>query len=116
MFRDFKSGGYNLEATRVVGERLIALILLICLSYSFSTFSGQNLKNKGVSNYVTRPTETGRIYRRHSNFSISLHSQNWLESMTFFSGVVQELLSLSPHKLPDYLKGMRAVSVIQSAF
>ena len=89
---------------------------MICLSYSFSTFSGQTIKDKGVANYVTRPAETGRIYRRHSNFSLSLHSQNWLESMSFFQDVVQELLSLSPHKLPDYLKGMRAVSLIQSAF
>ncbi len=115
MFRDFKSGGYNLEVTRVTGERLIALILLICLSYSFSTFSGQTIKAKGVAKYITRPTETSRIYQRHSSFSISLHSQNCLESIIFFQDVVQELLCLSPHKLPYYLKGMRAVSLIQSA-
>lgn len=145
-----KSGGYNLEATRVTGNRLLALVLLICLSYSFSTFSGQTIKDKGVANikslsicyilisvspcprvspsiicskfkgkrykYVTRPTEIGRIYQRHSSFSISLHSQNWLESITFFQDVIQELLCLSPHKLPYYLKGMRAGSIIQSAF
>ena len=28
MFRDFKSGGYNLEITQVTGDRLISLILL----------------------------------------------------------------------------------------
>lgn len=31
MFRDYKSGGYNLEATGVTGNRLIAIILLIIL-------------------------------------------------------------------------------------
>ncbi len=62
MFRDFKGGGYNLEGTTVCDRRLISLILLICLAYSCSTFSGQNIKSKGVSQYVTRPTESGRIY------------------------------------------------------
>lgn len=116
MFRDFKSGGYNLEATKVTGERLIALILLICLSYSLSTFSGQIFQQKGVAKYVTRPTEPHRIYRRHSSFSIGLHGQNWVDSLTFFQDVVQELLSFSSHKLPDYLKGMRAASLISSTF
>ncbi|MEN9568461.1 MAG: hypothetical protein RLZZ69_3657 [Cyanobacteriota bacterium] len=50
MFRDFKKGGYNLEVTRVGDRRLISLILLICLSYSLSTFAGQNIKSKGVAN------------------------------------------------------------------
>jgi hypothetical protein len=116
MFRDFKSGGYELEATKVTGERLIALILLICLSYSLSTFSGQIFQHKGVAKYVTRPTEPQRIYRRHSSFSIGLHGQNWLDSLTFFQDVVQELLSFSSHKLPYYLQGMRAASLISSTF
>ncbi len=49
MFRDFKLGGYNLEATQVSNHRLIALILLITLAYCFSTFSGQYIKQKGVA-------------------------------------------------------------------
>ncbi len=75
MFRDFKGGGYNLEITQVTGERLISLILLISFAYCLSTFNGKSIKNKGVSNYVVRPTEPGRIYRRHSNFSIGLHGR-----------------------------------------
>ena len=114
MFRDFKKGGYNLEITRVGDRRLISLVLLICLSYSLSTFVGQNIKSKGVAKYVSRPTERERNYRRHSSFSIGLHGQNWLDSIVFFQDVVQELLHFSSHKLPDYLKGMRAVSLIQS--
>lgn len=116
MFRDFKRGGYNLEITRVSDRRLIAIILLICLSYSFSTFVGQNIKSKGVAKYVSRPTEQERTYRRHSSFTIGLSGQNWLDSMVFFQDVVQELLHFSPHKMPDYLKGMRAASLVQSFF
>lgn len=116
MFRDFKRGGYNLEITRVGDRRLISLILLICLSYSLSTFIGQNIKSKGVAKYVSRPTEQGRNYSRHSSFSIGLHGQNWVDSMAFFQDAVQDLIRFSTHKLPYYLKGMRAVSLIQSSF
>jgi Transposase DDE domain len=116
MFRDFKGGGYNLEATRVSDRRLISFILLVCLSYSLSTFSGQSIKQKGIAKYVSRSTEPQRLYPRASNFSIGLNGQNWVESIAFFQDVIQELLSLSSHKLPYYLKGMRAVSLIKSAF
>ena len=115
MFRDFKKGGYNLEVTRVGDRRLSSLVLLICLSYSFSTFSGENIKSKGVAKYVTRPTEPKRNYPRHSSFSIGLHGQNWLDSIAFFQDVVQELLSFFPHKQSYYRKGMGAVSLIQQA-
>ncbi len=115
MFRDFKRGGYNLESTQVTGERLIALILLISLVYCHSTFNGKSIQNKGVSNYVTRPTEPGRIYRRHSNFAIGLHGQNWVDSIAFFQDIVRELLRFSTAKNDYYRQGMRAVSLIQSA-
>jgi hypothetical protein len=115
MFRDFKQGGYNLEITRVNDRRLISLILLICLSYSLSTLAGQNIKSKGVAKYVSRPTELKRSYRRHSSFAVGLHGQNWLDSVAFFQDVVQELLHCSTHKLPYYLKGMRAIALIQSS-
>ena len=115
MFRDFKLGGYNLEITQVSGERLIALILLISLAYCLSIFKGKSIKNKGVSNYVTRPTEPGRTYRRHSSFSIGLHGQNWVDSMVFFQDVIPELLRFSTQKNDYYRRGMRAVSLIQSA-
>ena len=114
MFRDFKGGGYNLEITRVNDRRLISLVLLICLSYSLSTFVGQNIKSKGIAKYVSRPTELGRTTLRHSSFSIGLNGQSWLDSIVFFQDVVRELLYFSAHKLPYYLKGMRAVSLIQS--
>ncbi|MEM6614697.1 MAG: IS4 family transposase, partial [Cyanobacteria bacterium P01_C01_bin.72] len=115
-FRDFKRGGYNLEITRVSDRRLISLILLICLSYSLSTFIGQNIKSKGVAKYVSRPSEPKRRYSRSSSFSIGISDQNWLDSNAFFQDLVLQLLQLSPHKTPYYLKGMRAISLIQSAF
>lgn len=52
MFRDFKSGGYNLDDTNVSGNRLISLILIIAMpaagfayAYSSATFKGQIIKS-----------------------------------------------------------------------
>ncbi len=45
MFRDFKSGGYNMEDSNVSGSRLISLILLIAIAYSSATFTGQKIKS-----------------------------------------------------------------------
>ena len=64
---------------------------------------------------MTRPTEPGRTYRRHSSFSIGLHAQNWVDSMVFFQDVIPELLRFSTQKNDYYRRGMRAVSLIKSA-
>ncbi len=60
MFRDFQSGGYNMEVSNVRDERLISLILLITIAYSSATFKGQKIKTKGVQKYVGRIKEYGR--------------------------------------------------------
>jgi hypothetical protein len=52
MFRDFKKGGYNLEGTKVTGQRLISLLILISVAYTVSTFSGQKIKHKGIQQYI----------------------------------------------------------------
>ena len=116
MFRDFKLGGYNLESTQVNNERLISLIILISLAYSFSTFIGEEIKRKGISEYVVRPREKMRAYQRHSSFSIGLNAINWLDSISFFQKQLEELISLFPGKQSYYRRGIRAISLISSAF
>ncbi len=39
MFRDFKKGGYNLEGTKVNGDRLISLLILMSIAYTVRVFS-----------------------------------------------------------------------------
>jgi hypothetical protein len=116
MFRDLKLGGYNLESTKLENERLISLIILITLAYSYSTFMGEEIKRKGISEYLVRPREKGRSYKRHSDFSIGLNAVNFLEGISFFQKQLEELMSLFPQKNSYYRRGMRAISLIQSAF
>ncbi|QFS50218.1 putative transposase [Nostoc sphaeroides CCNUC1] len=97
MFRDFKSGGYNLEDTNASGQRLISLILLISLAYTSATISGQKIKRMGIQKYVGRIIEAGRTFRRHSSFYIGLYGSNWVNFMENSYELVIELLTLSPN-------------------
>ena len=114
MFRDFKSGGYNLEGTKVSAQRLMTLILLITLAYSQATLCGEIIKNQGVAKYVGRVTEKGRNYSRHSNFYLGLHAIAWVESIQFLAVEIRELMKLSPQKCANYQRGLRAANLIAS--
>ncbi|BAY38781.1 transposase [Nostoc sp. NIES-2111] len=116
MFRDFKSGGYNLEDTNVSGNRLISLILIIFFAYSMSTFQGQKIKRIGVQKYVARVKEYGRVTRRHSSFYVGLYSQTWLNFIDNCWCIVQKLMRLHRNKFEYYLRGMRAMELILSTF
>lgn len=115
MFRDFKSGGYNLESTGVDGERLISLILLIAIAYTSATMHGQKIKRMGVQKYVGRIKEYGRTQRRHSSFYIGLYGQTWINFMETCSLFVTELMKFNLNKRKDYQRGLRAMRLIMSA-
>ena len=112
MFRDFKSGGYNLEDTKVSGERLISLILLIAIAYTSATIQGQQIKRKGIQKYVGRVKEYGRTERRHSSFYIGLYGQTWVNFMEQCKDLVTNLMRLSPNKRQYYQRGLRAMELI----
>jgi hypothetical protein len=100
MFRDFKRGGYNLESTKVSGERLISLLLLISLAYLLATIEGTSIKQKGIQKYVGRVKETGRTERRHSCFYIGLYGHTWVNFVGNCGALVEDLLRLAlgqPH-------------------
>lgn len=116
MFRDYKSGGYNIEGTGVTGKRLISLITLITLAYNSAIMSGEKIKRKGVVKYACRVKEKSRTQRRHSSFYIGIHGYAWVESLKLFKEQTTQLMSLSPHKRPDYQRGRRAEKLIDSTF
>ncbi len=114
MFRDFKSGGYNLEDTNVSGNRFISVVLIISFAYSLATFQGQEMKKKGIQKYIARVKEYGRLQRRHSSFYVGLYGQAWVRFIDSCWGLVQELMKLNRNKLDHYLRGMRAMKLIHS--
>jgi hypothetical protein len=115
MFKDCKTGGYNLESTSADGQRLISLILLIAIAYSCAVLAGRNSRQIGLQKYVGRLKELHRIHRRHSAFWIGLYGQLWVGAMEFWADLAHDLMRLKPNKLPYFHKGLRAMSLIQSA-
>lgn len=115
MFRDCKSGGYNLEATQVCEKRLNTLILLIAIAYTSAIIQGGKIKQKGVQKYVCRVKETGPVERRHSTFYVGLSGQNWVASIEKYQKEVAKLMRINSNKRKYYQRGQRAVEFIQSA-
>ena len=110
MFKDYKTGGYNLESANET--RLNNLILLIAISYTISSFLGQKIKNKGVQEYISRTNEKGRKERRHSSFFVGLSMIYWAINDDFIWELVENLMSLNPHKLLYYQRGLKAMNTV----
>ena len=114
MFRDFKKGGYNLEDTNVSGDRFISLVLLIAIAYTATTIQGQEIKRKGIQEYVSRVKEYGRVERRHSSFYVGLYGQTWVDFKQPCIELVNQLMKLNRNKRKYYQQGMRAMKLIES--
>jgi Transposase DDE domain len=116
MFKDCKTGGYNLEGSKASIERLTRLVLLIAFAYTFSTLKGQMIKARGQQKYIGRLRFIKQALTKNSNFWIGLYGDVWLLAREFVAEWVEELIRTNPNKLPFYQKGMKAMTIIQQAF
>jgi hypothetical protein len=114
MFRDCKTGGYDIEGTSLKGDRLINMILLMTLAYTWAIFQGTELKKKQVQKYVSRRKEPKKRYRRRSTFGVGLDGEKWVNYLEQYSLEVEQLMKLTPSKRRFYQQGMRAATLIQS--
>jgi hypothetical protein len=115
MFKDCKTGGYNLEKTKVSEPRFLALVLLIAIAYSLNTMRGQQLNILPHRIYICRLKESNRSPERHSDFWIGTYGTFWVESMDAFSELAFSLIRLKPQKIPYFSKGLKAMSFIKQA-
>jgi hypothetical protein len=98
MFRDCKKGGYDIEGTSLKGNRLINMILLMTLAYTWAIFQGTELKKKQVQKYVSRRKEPKTRYRRRSTFGVGLDGEKWVNYLEQYSLEVEQLMKLTPSK------------------
>jgi hypothetical protein len=115
MFKDCKSGGYNLEGSKASPERLTRLVLIIAVAYTCAALRGQKVKRLGQQKYVSRLKEWQRLEQRHSNFWVGLYGQMWLISWEFCRVLVEQLMEVCRNKLPFYQRGIQAMYLIQIA-
>ncbi len=92
MFKDCKTGGYNLESTHADNQRLMALILLIAIAYICAILPGRNSRQMGLQKYVGRLKELKRFHRRHSAFWVGLYGYLWVGAMEFWAYLVHEFM------------------------
>ncbi|NET38923.1 MAG: hypothetical protein F6K19_44255 [Cyanothece sp. SIO1E1] len=114
MFRDLKSGGYSLESCRLDGKRLMAMLLLVAIAYTFATTQGQKLKLKALQKYIARPESSARSQKRHSAFHIGLAAHRWLPFWSLSQQHVQALIRLNRNKIADYRRGLKAMDAVLS--
>ncbi|GAB1544740.1 hypothetical protein NUACC21_74160 [Scytonema sp. NUACC21] len=116
MFKDCKTGGYNLEGSQANPDRLVRLIFLIALAMTSAWLQGQKTQFSRQKSYVCRPCEQKRSRRRHSAFWIGLYGSSWIVSLKECQELVLLMMALVRNKLPFYQKGLRAMMLIQQPF
>lgn len=113
MFRDCKSGGYNLEGSQANAQRLTNLILLIAIAYTASCLAGLKIRNIGQQEYINRLKVEGKNRPRHSYFWTGLYGTTWVLSVDICWEWVENLMKTALNKLPFYQRGLRAMKRIQ---
>ena len=114
MFRDCKSGGYNLEASGLRGDRLIKMILLMAIVYTSAIFQGTEIQKKQVQKYVSRHSQARKKYRRRSTFGVGKDGEQWVDYLDRHSLEIQDLMKLTRNKRRFYQQGIRAATLIRS--
>jgi Transposase DDE domain len=115
MFRDWKSGGYDLEKTQVSEVRFIGLLVLLTIAYSQTSWQGREIKKMGLQKYIGRTTEARQTIKRHSNFYIGSYAKIWVGERVQYEAVISELMKMNRNKWKFYRQGLRAMELIQSA-
>jgi hypothetical protein len=116
MFKDCKTGGYNLEGSKASPDKLLRIVLLIALAITIAWLQGERTTILGKSSYICRPKETGRTKRRHSKFWIGLYGYNWIAAFHECQEWVEELIVSVSNKRAFYQRGLRAITLIHEAF
>jgi hypothetical protein len=57
MFKDCKTGGYNLEGCQASPDKLIALMILMALAMTSACLKGKRTQLQGQEKYVCRPQD-----------------------------------------------------------
>jgi hypothetical protein len=115
MFRDCKTGGYNLEGSQASPDKLVRLILLIAIAMTSAWIQGEKTNILGKHSYVCRSKEMERTRRRHSNFWVGLSGHNWIVAFHECHAWVQEFIDCVSNKRVFYQRGLRALTLIQQS-
>jgi hypothetical protein len=115
MFKDCKTGGYNLEGSQASQDKLVRLVLLIAIAMTTAWLQGEKTSILRKSPYICRQKEAGRTKRRHSNFWVGLYGHNWIVAFHECEEWVEELVTSVRNKRTFSQRGLKALTLIQQA-
>lgn len=115
MFKDCKTGGYNLEESQASQDKLVRLVLLIAIAMTTAWLQGEKTSILRKSPYICRQKEAGRTKRRHSNFWVGLYGHNWIVAFHECEEWIEELVTSVRNKRTFYQRGLKALTLIQQA-
>ena len=98
MFKDYKTGGYNLEVSQTNTQGLTNLILLIAIAYTASYYRGKLIKKSGHQNLICLLTEVCKKDKRHSNFGVVCNCKLWVIAREYLDDIIQKMMNLNPEK------------------
>ena len=114
MFRDCKTGGYNLEGSGLRRDRLIKMILLMAIVYTSAIFQGTEILKKQVQKYVSRRSQARKKYRRRSTFGVGKDGEQLVDYLDRHSLEIQDSKKLTRNKRRFYQQGIQAATLIPS--
>ena len=115
MFKDCKTGGYNLEDSQASQDKLVRLVLLIAIAMTTAWLQGEKTSVLRKSPYIFRQKEAGRTKQRHSNFWVGLYGHNWIVAFHECEEWIEELVISVRNKRTFYQRGLKALTLIQQA-
>ena len=113
MFKDCRTGGYNLEDSQASQDKLVRLVLLIAIAMTTAWLQGEKTSILRKSPYICRQKEAGRTKRRHSKFWVGLYGHNWIVAFHECEEWIEELVTSVRNKRPFYQRGLKALTLIQ---
>ena len=115
MFRDCKTGGYNLEGSKANSARLTNLILLIAIAYTQSTLDGIEYQSTSSSQYFGRSKKLRGNTSTASRFWLGRYADDWLMMIDLMSESLGFIMLHRPQHRLNFLKGLSATTLVASS-
>lgn len=115
MFRDCKTGGYNLEGSKANPARLTNLILLIAIAYTQSTLDGIKYQSTSSSQYFGRSKKLRGNTSNASRFWLGRYADDWLMMIELMSESIGFIMLHRPQHRLNFLKGLSATTSVASS-
>ncbi len=114
MFKDYKTGGYNIEDAKMKEERLEKMLIVVAIAYTIAVEKGEKIKKSPHKFHVERQRKVRQKTTKNSNFWVGMYGENWARAGQEMEEWVQKLEQINPNKRRFYQRGLKAQQYILS--